>query len=522
MLAAFALLTGVLYNAILVDRMPPTYTIHINSTASNGLAMTGATITIEFSEPVRHDTAENAFSITPAVDHTFHWQGDVKLIVTPTAKLPLSTRFHVHMGAGVEDKPGNAQGGTGDADFTTVGRPSVVSVVPPNGALSVSVDASIEITFDRQMDPQRVLASLSLQPDINYQASWSGPLLTLKPTRPMEYGTTYTVTISSSAVDTDGTKLAPYVTTFRTASVGLRSLDLVPAPNVYGVSIHSQIAITFDGPIDPSSVGGAFTITPSVSGTTRAVSLPDDRGELGGSPAASAYAGPNVLVFTPDNPLTPHTTYTVTLGKTVKRADGQVASGQTWAFTTGEAPRNALNQIAFISHRSGVDNVWLMNPDGTNPREVTSELVPVSGYDISGDGMTIAYGAGGVVKKMSLSGDNLTTLTPGGDFEYAPTITPDGTGLIVGRRDAKGADLGYWRYPLVSGEDVKQIAPDGAPGLGSITIAAEGLTGHPGMPSWASRAALTLDGTTMLVVREADDVVEIVDITGAKEPVKLV
>jgi hypothetical protein len=519
---ALAILTGVLYNAVLVDRMAPTYTIQINSKAGSGLAMTGTTITIEFSEPVRPDTAENAFSITPAVDLSFYWQGQKKLIVTPKAKLALSTKYRVHVASGVQDLAGNAQGSTADADFTTVGRPAVVSVVPAIGAQSVPVDASIEITFDRPMEEQRVLASLTLQPDINYQASWTGSLLTLKPTKPMEYGTTYTVTISDSAVDTDGTKLAPFVTTFTTASVGLRSLSLVPAPNVYGVSIHSQIAIAFDGPIDPSSVAGAFTITPSVAGSTKAVSLPDDRGEVESTPAASADVGPNVLVFTPDGPLTPHTTYTVTLGRSVKRANGQVATGLTWAFTTGEAPRNALNQIAFISHRSGVDNVWLMNPDGTYPREVTSELVPVSGYDISGDGMTIAYGAGGVVKKLSLSADTVTTLTPGGDFEYAPTITPDGTGLIVGRRDAKGADLGYWRYPLVSGVDVKQIAPDGAPGLGSVAIGVEGLTGQKGRPQWASRAALTADGTTMLVVRGADNVAEIVDVTGTRAPVKLI
>jgi hypothetical protein len=54
-----------------------------------------------------------------------------------------------------------------------------------------------------------------------------------------------------------------------------------------------------------------------------------------------------------------------------------------------------------------------MNPDGSNQREVTSELAPVTGYDISGDGLTIAYAAGGVVKKMSIAGANPTTLTPG-------------------------------------------------------------------------------------------------------------
>jgi len=122
---------------------------------------------------------------------------------------------------------------------------------------------------------------------------------------------------------------------------------------------------------------------------------------------------------------------------------------------------------------------------------------------------------------MSLSGDNLTTLTPSGDFEYAPTITPDGTGLVVGRRDASGADLGYWRYPLVSGADTKQVAPDGAPGLGSVTLGADGLAGQPGMSSWTPRAAFTSDGTTMLVVRGSDNALELVDMTGATKPISL-
>jgi hypothetical protein len=163
-----------------------------------------------------------------------------------------------------------------------------------------------------------------------------------------------------------------------------------------------------------------------------------------------------------------------------------------------------------------------MNPDGTNQREVTYELVPVSGYDISGDGMTIAYSAAGIVRKMSLSGDNLTTLTPGGDLEYGPTITPDGTGLVVARRDANGSDMGYWRYPLLSGTDTRQIAPDGAPGPGSSAVGVLDSVGRRGMTPWASRLAMTLDGTTMLVVRGADDMAELVDTTGANKPKKLV
>jgi hypothetical protein len=161
-----------------------------------------------------------------------------------------------------------------------------------------------------------------------------------------------------------------------------------------------------------------------------------------------------------------------------------------------------------------------MNPDGTDQRQVTSELVPVTGFDISGDGTMVAYATAGVVKVIGIGGDTRYT-TAAGRYEYAPSFTTDGTGLIVGRRDATGADLGYWRIPIVSGADQKQILPDGAPLLGSVELSGNGLTDSAGLPSWAPRAAFSPDDAWMLVVRGSDNVVELVDLTGAHPAVKV-
>jgi hypothetical protein len=524
-----ALLGALLYNAATVDRVAPTFSIHLSTVNSSGLGMTLTSIDVDFSENVQRDGAESAFSITPPIAGSFHWQGDT-LIFTPDAKLPLSTTFHVHEASGVQDIAGNAQNSSGDLTFTTVGAPIVTAVAPTEASQNVAVDSPISITFDRFMDTQKVISGLSISPAAPFKTSWNGTTLTITPTKPLQFGTDYTITVGDAAVDTDGSKLRPFTTTFRTVGQGLRVTALIPSPNVAGVSVRTPIAVVFDGSIDPTSVGGSITLTPPVGGTTATEALPDDSAPTAtpAIPAASATAtatgtatGERVMVFTPDQPLAPHTTYTVSMSSAVRRTDGQAAPAQSWSFTTGEPPTNALNQIAFLSSRSGVPNVWLMNPDGSNQREVTSELVPVSGFDFSGDGTQIAYTAGGIVKRMPVGGGNVSFITSGGNTEYAPMFTPDGTALIIARRNSAGADLGYWRIPLLSGSEVKQLTPDGAPPLGSVAGGTTTRAAGPGDPVWASRAAISADGTTLLVVRGSDNVVELVDLTGVHPPTVL-
>ena len=538
-IAGLALVAVVLYNATSVDRVPPSYQIKLSAISPDtGLARTLTSIDVVFSEEVKRDTAEAAFSIIPYVPVSHYWQG-LTMIVTPSAKLPLSTSFKVHMAAGVQDVAGNSQQKSQDLAFTTVGTPVVTAVVPSANQGSVPVDATIQITFDRSMDVQNVVSGLTIAPYVPFTVTWHGPTLSIAPEAPLAFGTTYSVRVGDPAVDTDGTRLSPpFVTTFTTVGIGLKVGGLIPAPNVAGVSVQTPIAVVFDGPIDPASIHDAITMTPPVSGSIAVATLPDDRQPSAPaspptspttSPTASpsgnqgkAVAGPgNVLVFTPSAPLASHTTYTVSMSPDVKRTDGGAAEGQKWTFTTGEPTPSAQNQIAFLSDRGGVANVWLMNPDGSNQREVTAELVPVNGFDVSGDGSAIAYCAGGVAKLMGIDGSNVHVLTATGAFDYAPEFTPDGTALVIGRRDAAGADQGYWRIPIVSGADPRQVAPDGAPPLGSVKLQGEELTGSPGEPAWAPRAAFSTDGKLMLLVRGSDNMIELVDVTGANPPVPL-
>ncbi len=508
----------VLYNATLVDRRPPTLSkVSLSATAEGDehVAQTLTAIDLTFSEPVDRTSVEQRFRIAPYVGGTFTWDRDTTAIFTPAKKLPSATDFTIVVAAGFADLANNpAPNAAGPFAFRTVGAPTVASVLPLPGADGLATDAAVQIGFDRLMDTGSVEAALSVQPIVPLRVSWSGPSLTLTFGAPLAFGTTYTVSVGSGAADTDGSHLAtPFSTTFTTVAAGLGVDAVVPADGVAGIGIRSPIAIMFDGPIDPASVDGAIRITPELGGDVRVIDRPTDRPipslDPASGPIPSSAPGPAgagaVLLFTPSAPFAPHTTYTVELAPVVRRAGdpGQVAAGRTWSFTTGGPTTSAQNQIAFLSARGGVRNVWLMNPDGSNPRQISTELAPVTSYDVSSDGRTLAYATAGLVRTLRFENAQPRTLTAPGTLEYAPVLTPDGTSVLVGRRDTAGTDLGWWLEPLpegASGSAARQILADGAPAAGSSDSLGDGIVAGPGLSPWTARVAFDPTSRWLLIV----------------------
>lgn len=510
-LIAIVALVGVLASATLVDRKPPTIQ-RVSLSATAGDDRVGQTLTaidIQFSEPVRTGSVERRFTIVPYVAGSFTWDGTTA-IFTPSERLPPGAAFSVGVSPGFEDIAGNAAPtGLEGWQFRTVGPPAVVSTSPTDGTAGLAVNGSISIQFDRLMDTSAVEAALHLDPPVAVRPVWSGDTLTIGFDPALQFGTTYTLTIDTSAADSGGNRLpAPYAMRFGTVSAGLGVIRSEPADGVSGVSVRSSIAVAFDAAIDPTSIAGSIRITPPVTGDLRVADLPDDTEPLPSGGPTAAPSG-TVLLFVPSSPLAAHTTYTVTLAPVVARLGNPsvVASGRSWTFTTGQPTSSGQNQVAFLSARGGVRNVWLMNPDGTNARQITTSLVPVSGYDVTGDGSTIAWAAGGTVVVAGIDGANERVLTQPGRFEAAPTFAPDGHHLVIGRRDAGGTDLGYWLIPLpgTSGEEI-QLTASGAPPLGSSGIVGDGLAPGPGTLAWAPRAAFDPTGRWLLLVTAGGDV----------------
>jgi Tol biopolymer transport system component/DNA-binding winged helix-turn-helix (wHTH) protein len=150
---------------------------------------------------------------------------------------------------------------------------------------------------------------------------------------------------------------------------------------------------------------------------------------------------------------------------------------------TGNAPRQSLipviqtantehspafdpnsNRIAFVSDKSGHDEIWLANADGTNSKQLTEVRGSVLDPTWSPDGQVLAFVSylaedrSNVVMYVDVESGRLRAVPTGFDDHGPPSWSSDNRSLIVPIITAGRADL--WRFSL-DGESRTQLTTDG-------------------------------------------------------------
>jgi len=505
------ILAGLLYMASTVDRRAPTVagialTQLVPDETSVALITTG--LAVEFTEPVETASAPDALTIDPAVPGSVSWSGST-MIFTPREPLDVARSYTVTVGPGVRDLAGNPMTELpGPFTFETTGPPEVVETVPADGAEEVALGEPIAVTFSTLMDTASVEAALRLRPAFAHELRWSGRLLEIVPSEPLETDREYQVAIGEDAFDVSGVALdAPASVRFRTVSPGLQASVLIPADGADGIAPTSPIAIIFDRPVEPGSISadGLLTITPDVAGSLVLVDAD------GGEPAEPSDG--TILRFVPSGPLPANTTFEVMLATAVTSLSGDgLAEVVTWSFTTGAPQATLSNQVAFLSDRSGVPNLWAMNPDGTAPRQLSAELTPILDYAVAPDGSSFVVGDGRRLVQADASGANRRVLTAEGFIEFDPTFAPSGERIAFARADAEtGLGLGLWERAVdagdatpieLAGEPTASPVPSGSAEDGD---AAQWLRAPRYAPDGQSLAFVDLDGSVGIVDLATDE-----------------
>lgn len=265
-------------------------------------------------------------------------------IFTPKTNLAANTSYLGTVTTAVK----NADGTTLARDYTwtfTTASPAVASTSLASVAATTAINTKIAATFNTDMDPATLASpatSFTLKPSAPGGTAVAGTVsydalsrtAIFAPAANLQPNTAYIATLTTDAKDTRGNALASNTTfTFTTGAqsdtVTPAVFDFSPGHEVKGVELNSTITVTFNKPMDPS------TITLGSATTSPTFLVSDQNGShLSGTLAFDTKN--NVATFFPTD-LMPNTRYHIVVTNGVKDLAGNAfgVNGFVSFFETG-------------------------------------------------------------------------------------------------------------------------------------------------------------------------------------------
>ena len=155
--------------------------------------------------------------------------------LSPSARLAYGTTYTLSVPGQVQDASGKEMGSDYSWSFTTeispdTTAPLVVSTLPADEERCVSVDTSIAVTFSEALDASAVTQdTFVLDNGVTVSVKVDGPTVTLQPSVPLEYETSYTLTVPGEIKDLFGNPMGEdFSWTFSTEYDLGRVIDMVP------------------------------------------------------------------------------------------------------------------------------------------------------------------------------------------------------------------------------------------------------------------------------------------------------
>jgi uncharacterized protein YfaS (alpha-2-macroglobulin family) len=229
-------------------------------------------ITIVFNRPVIPLKVEgdlpSPLIIDPPVPGHGEWIDTSIFSFRPEPQFPGGTTFTVRVESGLTD----LAGGILDEPFTwsfSTAMPAVVSIDPVPFAQDVARDEPMTLAFNQKMNSNSVKNSFTLtapgQVAIDGTGQWNDDhtQFIFTPDELLQYNVVYNIHLSASALSAGGSSInAPLRTSFTTLS---RPVVISSSPSQGGQkSPYTSVEITFNAPMDQTSLLTALDITPHI------------------------------------------------------------------------------------------------------------------------------------------------------------------------------------------------------------------------------------------------------------------
>ncbi|MCI4362856.1 MAG: Ig-like domain-containing protein [Thermoplasmata archaeon] len=179
-----------------------------------------------FNFPMDPVSTDAALQVSPSLPVTELWSvGNTNLSLQPSTALAPGTTYSITLGAGARTSSGVSLPGAFLFSFHTIALPAAPLLAgsnPMTGATGVAPTTNFTLSFSTLMDPSSTGAAFSVSPAVpSGSVAVLGAELSWSHGSPLEYNTTYTITVGTNARSAAGIPLAsPIQVQFRT----------VPAP----------------------------------------------------------------------------------------------------------------------------------------------------------------------------------------------------------------------------------------------------------------------------------------------------
>jgi flagellar hook assembly protein FlgD len=140
------------------DTTAPTVTAN---TPTGTDVVISTTISVTFSEAMNQTSAEDAFSISPAVNGSLGWDNDT-MTFTPDADLAYDTTYNTTIGTGAEDLAGNALAADHVWDFVTESPETTTDTVTRTLQATAAPDDTIMVSLTIDFDDQAAVTYLAI------------------------------------------------------------------------------------------------------------------------------------------------------------------------------------------------------------------------------------------------------------------------------------------------------------------------------------------------------------------------
>ncbi len=294
-------------------------------------------------------------------------------------------------------------------------RPTIISTTPNQNATNISVSDSVIIVFSEKLQSTSVSNSSITVTNQTPTVTLVDTLIVIKFPAPLNYSTSYTVSIASTISDLAGNTLATdtnitFTTEVDPATLPPTVVSTYPTSGATLTAITDSITATFSKDIDITTINDTTFINDNnITGTVTYNSIQ------------------KTVIFKPSSPLDYDSTYTMRLTTLVKDNNGNnLATEFTWTFSTPSITPTAnivipsdsiiisdtVTFIALSNNPVGIDTVqYYVDGARVGVANQTNNLSSEYVYDAS----SLTIGTKHIV--YSIAYDSL------GNFGYSDTLT---------------------------------------------------------------------------------------------------